>query len=129
MVRPSAAVQRGWRRRMFVDKLAAEFLDIDEDGFRPYDGDCDDEDPTIFLVRRKPSVVNVYDEDGDGFAIATALWLRRGYGSDDRDDAIVGAVAEAVDERRSMSMELLWWHRGRHGLPCIEDVCYPGYEG
>jgi uncharacterized protein YegL len=39
-----------------TDFVPPEFLDLDEDGYRPYDGDCDDEDPS-----RSPGVTETCD--------------------------------------------------------------------
>ncbi len=47
-----------------TDFVPAEFLDLDEDGYRPYDGDCNDEDATINPTQEE--VCDGIDNDCDG---------------------------------------------------------------
>ena len=88
-----------------TDFVPPEFLDLDEDGYRPYDGDCDDHDAT-----RHPGMtelcdgvdnncdgetdedllVTVYlDSDGDGYGVTESEVIGceglDGYVSDDGD--------------------------------------------
>jgi hypothetical protein len=82
------------------DFVPPEFLDLDEDGFRPYDGDCDDEEPGAYpgAIEVADGVDNdcdglidegtdVYDDDGDGYSEADG----------DCDDADAESTTTLID--------------------------------
>jgi len=104
-----------------TDFVPAEFLDLDEDGYRPYDGDCDDDDPT-----RNPGEVEVCDEldndcNGqvdDGVSVAL-FWDEDadGYGNPEMPfDSCEGSPGLVLDATDCNDLD-------PHVNPSAEEVC------
>ena len=102
-----------------TDFVPPEFLDLDEDGFRPYDGDCNDEDASQYPgateecdevdnncdgeVDEGLSITIFRDSDGDGYGrstgMLTACELYDGYVTNDDDcDDSTALRAPGLDE-------------------------------
>jgi len=83
------------------DFLPAEFLDLDEDGYRPYDGDCDDDDADVFpgAVEEATDFECMQDTDGDGYGDPDPPYgYDEGTDCDDENASVFpGSVDEASD--------------------------------